>query len=232
MILVKLILAHLIGDFFLQPRSWVENKIKKTWRSPALYIHVLIHILLIFLLFGDMSVWMPALIIGFSHYLIDGLKVSFQTDDNQAFLFGVDQFLHVIVLILVWINFWDVTPTLVQPDYFLVLLTGALFLTLPSSVIMQKVMSRWNVEIDEENSKSLQGAGNYIGMLERLMIYIAILGGSLQVIGFLLAAKSVFRFGDLTRTKDRKLTEYILIGTLLSFLLAIITGLLTVQLLR
>ncbi len=232
MILIKLILAHLIGDFFLQPRSWVENKIKKTWMSPALYIHVLIHILLIFLLFGDMSVWIPALIIGFSHYLIDGLKVSFHTSDNQSFLFGVDQFLHVTVLIFVWIYFWNVPPTMVQPDYFLALLTGALFLTIPSSVIMQKAMSRWSDEIDEENSNSLRGAGNYIGMLERLMIYIAILGGSLQVIGFLLAAKSVFRFGDLTRTKDRKLTEYILIGTLLSFLLAIITGLLTTQFLR
>lgn len=232
MILVKLILAHLIGDFFLQPGSWVENKIKKRWMSPALYAHVLIHILLIFLLFGDIGVWIPALVIGFSHYLIDGLKVSFQKDDNQSFLFGVDQFLHAAVLIFVWIYFWDVTATMVQPDYFLALLTGALFLTMPSSVIMKKAMSRWSNEIDDESSTSLQGAGKYIGMLERLIIYIAILGGSLQVIGFLLAAKSVFRFGDLTRTKDRKLTEYILIGTLLSFLLAIITGLLTVQLLR
>ncbi|TVR27761.1 MAG: DUF3307 domain-containing protein, partial [Balneolaceae bacterium] len=39
-----------------------------------------------------------------------------------------------------------------------------------------------------------------------------------------LAAKSIFRFGDLTRSKDRKLTEYILVGTLLSFLIAIATG--------
>jgi hypothetical protein len=34
---------------------------------------------------------------------------------------------------------------------------------------------------------------------------------------FLLAAKSIFRFGDLKESKDVKLTEYILIGTLLSF---------------
>ena len=45
-----------------------------------------------------------------------------------------------------------------------------------------------------------------------------------QGIGFLLAAKSVFRFGDLSRSEDRKLTEYILIGTLLSFGLAILVG--------
>ena len=44
-------------------------------------------------------------------------------------------------------------------------------------------------------------------------------------VGFLIAAKSVFRFGDLSKAKDRKLTEYILIGTLLSFGLAILFGL-------
>jgi hypothetical protein len=37
-------------------------------------------------------------------------------------------------------------------------------------------------------------------------------------------AKSIFRFGDLTQSKDRKLTEYVLIGTLISFGTAIGTG--------
>ena len=86
-------------------------------------------------------------------------------------------------------------------------------------------MNRWSEQIDTDNNSSLDGAGKFIGILERLFVYIAILAGHLQVIGFLLAAKSVFRFGDLTRAKNRKLTEYILIGTLLSFLIAISTGL-------
>jgi hypothetical protein len=43
-------------------------------------------------------------------------------------------------------------------------------------------------------------------------------------VGFLITAKSVFRFGNLKESKDRQLTEYILIGTLLSFGIAIITG--------
>ncbi|HLV52538.1 MAG TPA: hypothetical protein VKY29_00860, partial [Cryomorphaceae bacterium] len=45
-------------------------------------------------------------------------------------------------------------------------------------------------------------------------------------IGFLMAAKSIFRFGDLTRAKDRRLTEYILIGTFLSFGIALAVGML------
>jgi hypothetical protein len=105
-----------------------------------------------------------------------------------------------------------------------VLLTGILILTYPSSVIIQRIMNRWTEEIEIESEGSLRGAGEAIGILERLLIFTAIVGGYPQAVGFLLAAKSVFRFGDLTRSKDRKLTEYILVGTLLSFLLAIVTG--------
>jgi len=39
-----------------------------------------------------------------------------------------------------------------------------------------------------------------------------------------LAAKSIFRFGDLKEAKDRKLTEYVLVGTLLSFGIALLVG--------
>jgi hypothetical protein len=47
-----------------------------------------------------------------------------------------------------------------------------------------------------------------------------------SAIGLLITAKSVFRFGDLSKAKNRKLTEYVLIGTLLSFGIAIAVGLL------
>ncbi|RZK66384.1 MAG: DUF3307 domain-containing protein, partial [Pedobacter sp.] len=40
-----------------------------------------------------------------------------------------------------------------------------------------------------------------------------------------LAAKSIFRFGDLKDAHDIKLTEYVLIGTLLSFSIAVAVSL-------
>ena len=95
---------------------------------------------------------------------------------------------------------------------------------------MQNLMAPWSDQIDSDQNESLRGAGKYIGMLERIFVYLAIITGNIQVIGFLLAAKSVFRFGDLTRSKDKKLTEYILIGTLFSFLMAIVVGLLSTRL--
>jgi hypothetical protein len=67
-------------------------------------------------------------------------------------------------------------------------------------------------------------AGLYIGMLERLFVFTFIILNHWEGIGFLLAAKSVFRFGDLSNANDRKLTEYVLIGTLISFAFAIGTS--------
>ncbi|MEF9478364.1 DUF3307 domain-containing protein [Chryseobacterium sp. 1B4] len=43
MIFIKLILAHLLGDFTLQPNSWVADKENYKLKSKFLYLHVLIH---------------------------------------------------------------------------------------------------------------------------------------------------------------------------------------------
>jgi hypothetical protein len=89
---------------------------------------------------------------------------------------------------------------------------------------MKTIISKWNLKEYTEEA-SLENAGAYIGMLERLFVFAFIITNHWEGVGFLIAAKSVFRFGDLSKAKDRKLTEYILIGTLLSFGLAIIFGL-------
>ena len=61
-------------------------------------------------------------------------------------------------------------------------------------------------------------------MLERVLILTFIFVGYSEGIGFLLAAKSIFRFGDLQKSSELKLTEYVLIGTFLSFAIAIMVG--------
>ena len=86
-------------------------------------------------------------------------------------------------------------------------------------------MSKWTPFTNASDSDSLAEAGKYIGILERLFVFAFIISGRWEAIGFLVAAKSVFRFGDLRQSKDRKLTEYILIGTLLSFGISILCGL-------
>jgi hypothetical protein len=224
MIFAKLLLAHILGDFFLQTSGWVENKKLKKWRSPFLYVHGLVHFALILLLFWDIQLWHIALLIAVSHIFIDGIKNQLQTDTNKSLWFFGDQIFHLSVLYLIWSYYWEMNVKFIFEINIWVLITGLLILTFPASVIIQRIMNRWTKEIEIESEGSLRGAGEAIGILERLLIFAAIVSGYPQAVGFLLAAKSVFRFGDLTRSKDRKLTEYILVGTLLSFLIAIVTG--------
>ena len=51
--------------------------------------------------------------------------------------------------------------------------------------------------------------GQYIGQLERTLIFLFVLIGQPTGVGFLVAAKSVFRFGDLKEHEDRMEAEYI-----------------------
>ena len=81
-------------------------------------------------------------------------------------------------------------------------------------------------------SSSLPDAGKFIGYLERLLVLLFILYNHWEAVGFLLAAKSVFRFGNLKESHDRKLTEYVLIGTLLSFSLALVVSLIAAAAVR
>lgn len=229
--LVKAILAHLIGDFVLQSKSWVEHKEKHHWKSPFLYVHGAIHFILLMLLLFDWKALLPAAIIAISHLLIDGIKLQFQRNSTNRTWFFIDQGLHLLVLITVAFYFKNLDTDLFgfwQNQYWY-LIAGIVFLSRPSAIIISKFLSKWAPDQDDTPPESLSGAGQIIGVLERLFVFVFILSGQWQAVGFLLAAKSIFRFGDLTRSKDRKLTEYILIGTLLSFGFAVAVAIFTIK---
>lgn len=228
-VLLKLLLAHLVGDFFLQPNTWVADKEKKKLKSAKLYLHILLHIGLIFLVFFSFGVWKMALTIGLLHGLIDVLKLSLQKEQTKRIWFFADQALHLAVIFMYWQAVYQPTINFVyfqQPQFWL-LLVGALFLTTPTAIFIKIIIARW---IPQEKGStqitaSLQDAGKFIGILERLLIYLFICTQHFEAVGFLLAAKSIFRFGDLKEAHDLKLTEYVLIGTLLSFGIALVVAL-------
>ena len=234
-ILIKLLLAHLLGDFVLQPKLWVEDKENKKAKSLKLYLHTLLHGTLIMLLLWNLYYWPIALILMLTHGAIDSLKVYAQNETSRTRWFIIDQLLHLISIVVLWIVFYRPDLDLdfwFNNNYFWVFLTAILFITYVSNIVIKVLLSNWSKAINSSNEESLSKAGKYIGMLERLFVFTFILTAHWEAIGFLLAAKSVFRFGDLKESKDRKLTEYILIGTLLSFGIAIGTGLVVMNLLR
>ena len=228
LLFIKLVLAHIIGDFLLQPGSWVNDKKEKKHRSPYLYLHGLVHtISLVVVLQFNSAYWLAVMIIVISHLLIDMVKLNLSGKINSIILFFSDQLAHLLVIIGVtgiYVDF-DINEliTVSQIEIFL-FITAILTVTNVSGVIIKEIIARWDLR-EDSSEDSLENAGKYIGMLERLFVFAFVVTNHWQAIGFLLAAKSVFRFGDLSKSKDRKLTEYILIGTLLSFGLAITTAL-------
>lgn len=227
-LLTKLILAHLVGDFILQPEKWVKEKELKKHRSPRLYPHVLIHGVLTMLLVWDLDFWLPAAIIIITHYFIDLLKINLQKPDTRVFWLITDQVLHLLVIGLVWYG-WE-HPTISLENFHagkvLIVITAIVFLTNPSSAIIKTFISQWTPDTIYTMAASLPDAGKFIGFLERLFVLTFVLHNHWEAVGFLLAAKSVFRFGNLKESHDRKLTEYVLIGTLLSFGIALAVSLL------
>ena len=71
-------------------------------------------------------------------------------------------------------------------------------------------------------SNELENAGKLIGILERILVLTFVVIGKWEVIGFLIAAKTILRYKDTDTIK----TEYVLIGTMLSFGTAILLGIL------
>ena len=221
----KLFLAHLIGDFLLQPNKWVLDKEEKKAASKYLYFHVLIHFAATMLLLWDLHYWKIALVILVSHYIIDLTKLYVNPlFKNKSIPFFIDQVLHIIVLYCCayFDNLWMHTLEFFELlDWNLI--TAAVFVSFPTAIMMSKLLEKMSDQLEMDH-KSLPNAGKYIGIIERLFVLIFIILDHWEAIGLLITAKSVFRFNDLKESNSRKLTEYILIGTLVSFGIAIVTG--------
>ena len=234
LLITKMILAHFIGDFYLQPSSWVQDKEQKKHKSIYLYIHSLIHGLLVWVLLWEWNAWTISLALAFVHFVIDLQKLIFQKNTTKRNWFFIDQLLHIVSIVLianVYQNGYltvDIAALLQSKN--IIFVTAYVILTIPMSIIIQKALLPYSNLIGEADDDSLLNAGKWIGILERSFVFVFILANRWEAVGFLLAAKSVFRFGDIKESKDRKLTEYILLGTLLSFGIAIVISMLTIYL--
>lgn len=217
----KLVIAHLVGDFILFRNKSLKEKGRPIWLSRRLLIHSAAHFILAWIALGDLSYWTFALVIGLSHY-VGEIVIRKSLSKRPQWAFVTDQLFHAALILAI------VTYTSrdhIQFDIPWVTAAGLLMVTFPAAKFIEVFLSQWPPAKSADKIKGLANAGLWIGILERILIYIFITSGHWEGIGFLLAAKSVFRFGDLTNSKDISLTEYIMVGTLLSFCLAVVVGL-------
>lgn len=260
-ILLRLLVAHFLTDFFWQPGKWIEGKNNRIWRSSYLWYHGLLTGAVAWIFLFDLQYWRAILIIILSHTLIDGIKamVSARLRYNPALsneqknrstlrLFIVDQLCHLAVLVILWLLIIDGSAKMIAflktalPDYrFLIRILGYLLILEPVGYLIGFVTRRWSDELNMQDS--LKDAGKWIGMLERVLILTFVYTGQFGAIGFLIAAKSLLRVidkpdklntdpGFIQPFSSRKHTEYVLIGTFLSFAISLAAGLLINSLLQ
>jgi len=106
-------------------------------------------------------------------------------------------------------------------------LTAVVFLTSPAGILIGQLTSQWSRRVDDPEN-SLTNAGKWIGIVERVIVFILVLHEQYSAIGLLIAAKGIIRFNEKDRQEVK--TEYLVIGTLVSLATAIIVGLVTKRL--
>jgi Protein of unknown function (DUF3307) len=238
--LIALSFAHVLADFILQTNWMAANK-----RNPlALGTHILIVWGTAMATTGSLH-WGLAVLAG-AHLCLDAGKAWAPWKGLAPFL--LDQALHAasLVAVALWvpdlwaIGLWgapaaggwtsalwaspagiDILPAV------MVTLTGFIVATRAGGFAIGLFMAQWTSALPVEG---LKNGGRAIGLLERGLIFLLVIVGLPEGIGFLIAAKSVLRFGAVG--DDRAFSEYVIIGTLASFAWAITASFLTVIVLQ
>jgi hypothetical protein len=243
LVLALLFAGHVVGDFLLQTR-WIADR---KARIGPLVVHLLLigasHILFLLpFMEGRVVVVIAGVIV--LHGLIDAVtgRIRAKVSSTRSLaVFAADQALHVIVLFVAWAV---LAPDIMAPRWIpgdsieaataaAVLIAAYVFNWNGGSVLVRGVLALVRLTSDagvgtaqhrdESRSTLLPGTGHLIGGLERLLTFTLVLLGEWSALGFILAAKSIARFKEL---EDREFSEYYLLGTLTSVIVATATGLL------
>ena len=237
-LLLSLVMSHILADFYLQPNSWIKAKFEKKHKAWQLYAHALVAGILAYcasFVTGSCSYWWIIPAVAIPHFFIDLWKVN--TNGSSKY-FVIDQLLHFVTLLIIWLGVTQ-APSLLF-NYGKVFFrpialigSGILLLWQPTGILIGKLTEVYRENLDDEDkSTSLPLAGKAIGVLERLFIFTLILSSQFTAIGFLIAAKSILRFSDHKDVKNPvRMSEYVIIGTLMSFLIAVVVSLIVKALL-
>ena len=233
-----LLAGHVLADFVLQSDALVADKANPQTRARALKRHygqvVIAHAIPLALIHPVFAV-IVSLLLGGVHFVIDRWKLR----KEQAYpaplrWFLWDQGLHLVSLILVAIWMAEVPfqeVALESGKYVAEWLDELLFLTVLAlnarlgGFVVAEFLRRYKPSpVAGADAASAEGemlrTGRVIGMLERVLLFLILVQGEWAAVGFVIAAKSVVRFPELSK---RAFAEYYLLGTLASFLFAIVS---------
>jgi hypothetical protein len=228
-LLILQFIAHLLADYTFQSELWVRHKRRFGIRSKILGWHVLIVLCLSFILSNNWWFIIPSIVISISHFIIDGFKNKVKLG---KYTFFIDQAWHLVIIagvVILFEKYFGLTPIIQLPinTHHLLIIAAFLFCTKPANILIKEILNYFKIPIPNKRPNDLLNAGKIIGIMERILTITFVLLGQYEAVGFLIAAKSILRYeGNDPANFDNEQgkTEYVLIGTLLSFGIAIMTS--------
>ncbi len=236
-----LVAGHVLADFVLQTRGMVRDKARFSGLAAHLGVVLIAQTVLLIPLLSLRGLVVVAGVT-IAHGIIDRTKaaVSSRWPDRALEWFTLDQAAHFATLAAAWLLLRGPSGTLFFPRFLeslpfppsalgasAVLVAAYAFNVHGGSTIVIAVLGRYHLGGGSGMSVGAEtdgpARGQAIGILERWIVLTLVLAGQWGALGLLLAAKSVARFRDLD---DRDLSEYYLIGTLTSVLVAVASALL------
>ncbi len=219
--------AHFIADLLLQP-DWLQQRKDQLW---AILLHSATVAGLSYLFLQQWDAVMLVVLVFLFHAFVDSFKRRFR---DTWRLFCLDQVAHMVSTLLILrfcLSVGSVGVFCGGGLQWMVVGAGFALSVQGAGFLVGKVTSTLQEENAlEEKINGLKNGGRLIGQLERALIFLLVVLGQPTGIGFLIAAKSILRFGE--AKEDQQLAEYVLIGTLLSFGLAIAASALTMAVLK
>jgi hypothetical protein len=213
-----LLAAHLIADFVLQDRWMVQHK----RRPPVFALHIAIVAATAWLALASFRPEALAAVaaIAATHAAMDWIKLRHLRPGLWAF--ALDQAVHVSIIATVaaaWPGLWAGGAWGALPPgeqrlaiTAVAILAGAIAAVRVGAVVLREAIRALGWE-NEATARSLPGAGALIGQLERALILFFMLTAQPAGVALLVGAKAVLRIRD----EDRRHSEYVIAGTLMSF---------------
>lgn len=229
-LMLAVLLGHALGDFYFQTNNMASNK--KTYILKHVLIYTITLTLVYFLLTKSADFLLFGLLIFTSHLIIDRLNIFISRRINNNYsgitTFVIDQILHISILIIFMFYFNRAALSDNSVNDIILILFILSYLIMPSSIVVDKVICM--VSKSHTSNKFELDEGTVIGILERLLILAMGISGAIGGIGFLIAAKTMVRYGQFEDKGGAEFRSKYLIGTLLSVLLGFLFYLVYTQL--
>jgi len=232
-LLILQFIAHILTDFTFQNDKLAKDKNEHGAKSKFFKWHIAIVFALSWALSFQIKFIFASLAIALLHGVIDGFKKNFlKFEKINKYVFYIDQSLHLLVItgiVLLFDHYFLIRPYYQLPatTHHLLIISAYLLCTKPVNIIIKEIFNTYEIKINSPSSENpnpveseIPNAGKLIGITERIIALSLILYGQFAAVGFIIAGKSILRFKE----SDLRKAEYVLIGTLLSFGVAILAG--------